>query len=113
MRGEATQNKVHYRGSDEDYIVFVDDVATYRKWKEDSSVPLAHFVSSFKVFVTHNQGVQGTLDTASNGTLENEFSTHDIDAVLKSILSKGTLQEVEGPERQGFKNDSQGARVAH
>lgn len=112
-RGEAIQNKVHYRGTDEDFIVFVDDVPAFNKWKTDTSVPLSHFVSAFKVFVTHNKGVQGTLDTAANGTLKNEFGTHNVDEVLEKVLSEGILQEVEGPERQGIKNDAQGARVAH
>jgi hypothetical protein len=52
-RGEATQSKVHYKGNLDDFIVFVDDLETYKKWKEDSSVALAHFVSSFQVFLTH------------------------------------------------------------
>ena len=52
-KGESTQSKVHYKGNNDDFIVFVDDVEAYKKWLGDSSVPLAHFVSSFKVFVTH------------------------------------------------------------
>jgi hypothetical protein len=52
-RGEATQSKVHYKGKQDDFLVFVDDLETYKKWKEDSSIPLAHFVSAFKVFQTH------------------------------------------------------------
>ena len=53
VRGEASKLKVHYKGKDDDYLVFVDDADTYNKWKTDKSVPLAHFVSSFKVFCTH------------------------------------------------------------
>jgi len=112
-RGESKQNKVHYKGAEDDWIVFVDDVETYKKWKTDKSVALAHFVSSFKVFVTHSQGVQGTLDSASNSAMDNEFKTHAEEDVIKKILEKGQLQEVEMSERQGSKNDSQGARVAH
>lgn len=52
-RGESTQNKVHYKGNLDDFLVFVDDPEVYKQWLGDSSVPLAHFVSSFKVFVTH------------------------------------------------------------
>jgi hypothetical protein len=52
-RGESVQTKVHYKGNDDDYIVFVDDVETWKKWKTDKSVALAHFMSSFKIFVTH------------------------------------------------------------
>lgn len=53
-RGETTQAKVHFKGNQDDYLVFVDDVETYKKWANgDKSVPLAHFVSTFKVFRTH------------------------------------------------------------
>jgi hypothetical protein len=53
-RGETTQAKVHFKGSQDDYLVFVDDVDTYKQWaKGDTTIPLAHFVSSFKVFRTH------------------------------------------------------------
>ena len=52
-RGEAPQVKVHYKGKDDDFLVFVEDVNTYKKWQSDKSVPMAHFVSSFKIFVTH------------------------------------------------------------
>lgn len=53
MKGAATQIKIHYKGSDDDYLVFVDDLETYKKWQSDKSVPMAHFVSAFKIFVTH------------------------------------------------------------
>lgn len=53
MKGNATQVKVHFKGQDDDFLIFVDDLETYKKWQEDKSVPLAHFVSAFKIFVTH------------------------------------------------------------
>lgn len=46
-KGEATQIKVHYKGKDDDFIIFVDDNETYQKWLSDKSIPLAHFVSTF------------------------------------------------------------------
>lgn len=52
-RGEGKQVKAHYQGKDEDFVVFVDDLPQAQKWKSDKSIPLAHFVSSFKIFVTH------------------------------------------------------------
>jgi hypothetical protein len=52
-RGEASQIKVHYKGKDDDFLVFIEDGETYKKWKTDKSTPLAHFMSSFKVFCTH------------------------------------------------------------
>jgi len=53
VRGEATQTKVHYKGTHDDFLVFLDSAADYQKWLGDKSVPLAQVVSSFKVFVTH------------------------------------------------------------
>ncbi|TAQ86043.1 hypothetical protein B7494_g5627 [Chlorociboria aeruginascens] len=112
-RGEAQQTKVHYKGTDEDFIVYVDSVDDLKKWKEDSSTPLAQVVSAFKIFITHKHGAQGALDTASDATLENEFETSNEEDVIKVILQRGTIQEVEGAERQGSKNDSMGSRAAH
>lgn len=53
VRGEAQQTKVHYKGKEDDFIVFVEDAELFKKWKSDKSIPLAHFISSFKIFVTH------------------------------------------------------------
>jgi hypothetical protein len=53
MKGAATQVKIHYKGSDDDYLVFVDDLETFKKWQSDKSIPMAHFISAFKIFVTH------------------------------------------------------------
>ncbi|OLN82051.1 SDO1-like protein C21C3.19 [Colletotrichum chlorophyti] len=113
VRGEAHQTKVHYKGKDDDFVIFVEDPELYKKWKGDKSIPLAHFVSSYKIFVTHKQGAQGTYDAASQATLDNEFGTHVDDEVIKVILEKGESQSSEFPERQGPKNDSKGPMVAH
>ena len=32
-RGNTTQTKVHFKGKEEDFIVFVDDAAAVKKWK--------------------------------------------------------------------------------
>ncbi|RKF57371.1 putative shwachman-bodian-diamond syndrome protein [Golovinomyces cichoracearum] len=120
-RGDQT--KVHFKGKDEDFIIFIDDVKTANDWKTDKSKPLAQVVSAFKVFVTHKyvstppshfrapllwkilfhrkltgyprHGAQGNLDTASTATLENEFGTSVVEDVIKTIIEKGTIQETE------------------
>lgn len=51
--GQAGVTKVHYKGSDEDFIVFVENPEELKKWKGDRSIPLAQVVDSFKIFVTH------------------------------------------------------------
>ncbi|KAI0383921.1 shwachman-Bodian-diamond syndrome protein [Hypomontagnella monticulosa] len=106
-KGEATQIKIHHKGKDEDFVIFLDDLETYKKWKSDKSIPMAHFISAFKIFVTHKQGAQGQMDDASKSTLENEFGTSNEDDVIKKILESGSIQESEFPERQGPKNDAQ------
>lgn len=52
-RGGTVQSKVHYKGTSDDFLVFVDDIEAYKKWLGDKSVPLVEVLSSFKVFVTH------------------------------------------------------------
>lgn len=52
-RGNAALSKVHYQGKDEDFVIMVDDVKAVQDWKNDRSIPLAHVVSGFKIFVTH------------------------------------------------------------
>lgn len=53
MRGNADQVKVHYKGTDDDYLIYVDSKEAVQEWKKDSSVPLAQVVSGWKVLVTH------------------------------------------------------------
>lgn len=55
-RGGAQTTKVHYKGHTDDFLVFVDDVESYKKYlaeKEgEKTTPLAQVVSSFQVFTT-------------------------------------------------------------
>ncbi|SPN96897.1 related to RNA binding protein [Cephalotrichum gorgonifer] len=104
-RGDVVKTKVQFKGKHEEFIVFVDDVDTYNKWKTDRSIPLAHVVSSFNVFVT-GQGAQGLLGTPSDGTLDTEFGTTDDDKVIVKILEQGETQDMSLGERQGVTNDS-------
>lgn len=112
-KGEATQIKVHYKGKTDDFIIFVDDNETYKKWMNDKSIPLAHFVSTFKVFTTGKQGNQGQLSDAAKLTLASEFDTENEDDVIKFILEKGNVQEAQFPGRNGPKNDSQTTNIVN
>ncbi|KAK0748208.1 ribosome maturation protein [Apiosordaria backusii] len=105
-RGEATRAKVFFKGEHDDFVVIVDSADAYQKWISDRSTPLAHVVSSFKVFATHHHGPHGKLEGASNALLENEFGTANEDEVVIKILEKGTLQEFEMPERRAFRNQA-------
>ncbi|KAK3049674.1 hypothetical protein LTR09_009096 [Extremus antarcticus] len=113
MRGNATQTRVHYKGKEDDFVVIVESKEAVQNWKTDKSIPLAQVVDGWKIFITHKQGNTGILDTASHSTLENEFGTHKDDDVVTQILEKGSVLESETHGRDGVKNDSQGARVAH
>lgn len=44
---------------------------------------------------TPRHGTQGVLDTASHGTLDDEFGTHKEEDVVMQILEKGDVQETE------------------
>lgn len=52
-RGNEQQTKVHYKGKEDDFVIFVDSAKAVEDWKNDSSIPLAQVVSGWKVFVTH------------------------------------------------------------
>ncbi|ODA76572.1 hypothetical protein RJ55_07842 [Drechmeria coniospora] len=112
-RGEGTQTKVHYKGKNDDFLVFIDDSEAYKKWKNDKSIPLAHFISRFTIFLTHKQGTQGTFDTASKSTLDAEFDTENVDEAITKILTGGTIQTSETSGRQGATNDSMSSMRTH
>ncbi|KAI9882955.1 MAG: translational elongation factor EF-1 alpha [Watsoniomyces obsoletus] len=95
MRGNAPTTKVHYAGKEDDFIIFIDDVEEFQKWQKDKSIPIAQFISGWKIFVTHKHGAQGTLDGASNQLMDNEFGTHKEEEVVRMILEKGTVKESE------------------
>ena len=115
MRGNAGQTRVHFKGTTEDFVVIVDSKETVQEWKKDKSIPLAQVVDGWKIFVTHKyvhvvhgatargiisdellrHGSQGVLDTASHGTLDDEFGTHKEEDVIEQILEKGTVMEQE------------------
>ncbi|PUU83160.1 ribosome maturation protein [Tuber borchii] len=111
-RGSGEQTKVIYKGKNEDFIVFVESVGNLNKWRSDPSIPLVDVVDSFKVFRTHKHGVQGILDEAGGGLLEDEFGTKKEDDVVKKILQDGSYQRGVADERQGDRNVSNGPMQA-
>lgn len=112
-KGEGQTTKVHFKGKEDDFVIYVESSKAVTDWKADKSIPLTQVVNSFKVFVTHKHGAQGTFDTAPKSTLENEFGTAREDDVVAQILEKGNVQESEAGGRQGPKNDSNGPRLGH
>jgi hypothetical protein len=53
VRGETLQTKVHYKGKEDDFIVFAESAEDVKKWRGDKSIPLAQVVKLFRIFVTH------------------------------------------------------------
>lgn len=53
MRSNDTTTKIFYKGSSEDFIVFVDDVKILEQWRQDRSISLANVLNGWKIFVTH------------------------------------------------------------
>jgi ribosome maturation protein Sdo1 len=93
-RGNGPVTKVFFKGSTDDFIVFIESPEELAKWKQDKSIPLTDVVNSFKIMVTHKHGAQGEMDTASNASLENEFGTKNEDEVIIKILEQGQPQTV-------------------
>lgn len=60
MRANELTNKIFYKGKSDDFIVFVNDAATLKNWKNDSTIPLSDVVNGWKIFVTHKY-VSSTL----------------------------------------------------
>jgi len=112
-RGNDAQTRVHFKGQEDDFIIFVESAQAVQDWKKDSSIPLAQVVNGWKVFVTHKHGTQGIMDAASKGTLETEFGTSKDEDVVKQILEKGTVNETEEHGRSGDRNITQGPSIAH
>ncbi|RVX68228.1 hypothetical protein B0A52_08737 [Exophiala mesophila] len=111
-RGNGPVTKVFYKGSTDDFIVFVESAEGLEAWKSDKSIPLVQVVDSFKVLVSHKHGAQGELDTASKATLENEFGTSNEDEVVKKILEEGQLQTSTQSQRTGVRNETMGPHLA-
>lgn len=51
-RGGVNKPLVHYKGTTDDFIVYIDSPEDYRKWLNDKSIPLAQVVAAFKIFQT-------------------------------------------------------------
>jgi len=52
-RGNAGQTKIHYKGKEDDYVIFAESAQAVRDWKSDKTIPLAQVVNGFKIFITH------------------------------------------------------------
>lgn len=71
-RGNEQQTKVHYKGKEDDFIIFVESADAVKEWKKDSSVPLAQVVGGWKVFITHKYVVRSSSHAPQLQALEEE-----------------------------------------
>lgn len=112
----ANPHKVFYKGTENDFIVFVEDSEALKKYRSnDKTVPLVDVISIYKVYTNRQGGNEGVIDEASNSELQNEFGTRNIDEVLLKIIREGS--DKLNPELQHGKsphNDSKGpAYIGH
>ncbi|ODV80143.1 DUF1960-domain-containing protein [Suhomyces tanzawaensis NRRL Y-17324] len=98
MPGEP--HKIFYKGNENDFIIFVEDVNLLEKFKKgDTTIPLIDLVSIYKIFTNRQGGSEGVLDEASKAELQNEFGKVDNDEIIKKILREGS--------------DKQGSSISH
>jgi hypothetical protein len=45
--GKASQTKVHYKGKEDDFVTFADNIKSAADGKTDKSILLAQFVNAF------------------------------------------------------------------
>ncbi|KAJ5356111.1 hypothetical protein N7517_010720 [Penicillium concentricum] len=107
-RANDTAAKVFYKGSSDDFIVFVDDLEALKSWRSDRSIPLVNVINAYNIFVTQKGGAQGILNEASKAMLENEFGSSDDDVCITKILENGSYQSSLARESHGNTNVSNG-----
>lgn len=84
------QNKVHYKGATNDFIVFIEGQKELEQWRHDhGSIPLAQVVNGWKVFTSHHHGNSNSLSPPTKGELESEFNSDDVAHAIQQILEKG------------------------
>lgn len=105
-----TPHKIFYKGKEQDFVIFIEDVELLQKYKKGSTtIPLIDLVGIYKVFTNRQRGSEGVLDEASKSELANEFGKSDIDEAIKIILQEGTDKQSASVARGGAsKNDSIG-----
>ncbi|KAF2202532.1 DUF1960-domain-containing protein [Delitschia confertaspora ATCC 74209] len=111
-RGTVQETKMHYKGAQDDYIIYLNNPEAVQNWKKDKSIPLVDVVNAFQVFCTHQQGAQGILDTASNAQLSSEFGTHKVEDIILQILEKGEVIMNKGSSKEGDKNPTNGPGIS-
>ncbi|WVR05493.1 hypothetical protein IAU60_002511 [Kwoniella sp. DSM 27419] len=103
--------------SQEQFIVFVDDVAEYEQWKNGAKdIALARFIGQFAIYsTTSGVGHTGTLGEVSRQEIQNVFFGGDknkhVEDAIEVILTEGKIHK--GDQlAHGFKLTKNPARGA-
>lgn len=91
---KMSQSRVFYKGTNEDFVVFLDDPEALDKYKTDSTIPLSQVLGNFDVYKSITGGATGVLDKASKQELAEEFGDYKSveDDIIKKILAEGHIQ---------------------
>jgi len=104
MRATEPSARIHYKGSNNNFVMFAVSPEAFRKYRKDSSVPLTEVLDAFTVYTTGHHGSQGILEQASHGQLDAEFGTHEQEVCARRVLAHGELKEMKSREREGNTN---------
>ncbi|GMM30118.1 Rtc3 protein [Martiniozyma asiatica (nom. inval.)] len=103
-----SQPRIFYKGNNEDFIVFLDDLNAYDSYvnKSDTTVPLTEVLGNFDVYRScTGNGSTGKLEIASMQELSEEFGDFGNveDDIIPLILRTGEVQN-RGKLSKGKKN---------
>ncbi|KXN72290.1 DUF1960-domain-containing protein [Conidiobolus coronatus NRRL 28638] len=91
---KETYKAVFKSEHNKDIFVYVEDVELLKKWKSDSTIPLAQVVQSFDIFDTDTGSHTGKASKASKSTISNALGTDNPDDAIKKILHEGEIVKV-------------------
>ncbi|WVO16917.1 hypothetical protein L204_104603 [Cryptococcus depauperatus] len=99
--GTATAVVYKPNEHEDEYMVFVDDVAEYQRWLEgDKSIALARFIGQFAIFKSATSGHTGSLGEISKQEIENVFfgdaknvKDKSVEAAIILILENGKVHK--------------------
>ncbi|WVQ86240.1 hypothetical protein IAT38_008408 [Cryptococcus sp. DSM 104549] len=85
----------------DEYMVFVDDVAEYERWKAGATeIALSRFLGQFSIYKSATSGHTGSLGEISKQEIENVFfgdeknvKDKSVEAAIDIILRNGTIHK--------------------
>ncbi|KAE8542791.1 hypothetical protein D1P53_000854 [Cryptococcus gattii VGV] len=85
----------------DEYMVFVDDVADYERWKDGAKdIALSRFIGQFSIYKSATSGHTGSLGEISKQEIENVFfgdeknvKDKSVEAAIMIILQNGKMHK--------------------